>query len=88
MTLRRLTGLEAGKLREEQAVLNTKIADISDLLQKRDRILQASARCCCVPVCCVLACLLAVCLPPPPWLAGPTTPARSPHPSVPLLLLY
>ncbi|EFN51479.1 hypothetical protein CHLNCDRAFT_56398 [Chlorella variabilis] len=40
MTLRRLTSLEASKLQEEQAQLQAKIADLQDLLQRQDRILQ------------------------------------------------
>ncbi|PRW61571.1 DNA gyrase subunit A [Chlorella sorokiniana] len=40
LTLRRLTSLEAAKLQEEQATLQAKIADLQDLLSKRDRILQ------------------------------------------------
>ncbi|KAL4439020.1 hypothetical protein ABPG77_006957 [Micractinium sp. CCAP 211/92] len=40
MTLRRLTSLEEGKLKEEQEQLRAKIADLRDLLSKRERILQ------------------------------------------------
>ncbi|PSC74003.1 DNA gyrase subunit A [Micractinium conductrix] len=40
LTLRRLTSLEEAKLKDEQATLQAKIGDLSDLLQRRDRILQ------------------------------------------------
>eukprot|EP00775_Hariotina_reticulata_P008929 gene8929-9106_t len=40
MTLRRLTGLEANKLKEEQDTLLATIADLQDLLADRQRVLQ------------------------------------------------
>lgn len=40
MTLRRLTGLEAGRLREEQQQLTATIRDLQDLLSDRSRVLQ------------------------------------------------
>jgi DNA gyrase subunit A len=38
LTLRRLTSLEANKLKDEQSDLQTKIADLSDLVQQQSRI--------------------------------------------------
>lgn len=40
LTLRRLTSMEANKLTEEQSTLQAKIADLQDLLERKDRILE------------------------------------------------